>query len=279
MGGSVVFALWLGGIGLLSFWHPLGGEGLLVLAAGALFFILGAVDDVLGLVHRRSLGLSVPWKMILSTLFVSILCFALRGNAFGLVLVPFTTLAIQLPTVASFALAWFAFLGTTHGMNLADGLDGLAGGLAAIILVGILIIRPTTANLVLVLPLLGALVGFLWINVHPASLFLGDAGSYFLGGTIAALAWVNGLTFVLPLLAGVLVLEAASVILQVGFRRGLRRRFFRMAPLHHHFEEGTGVSEHSIVPAPDWPETKVTLRFWILQLVFVGLAVLAIRLG
>jgi len=277
MGGLVLFALWLGGVGVILIRHPLEGRALLVLAAGSLFLLLGAADDLLGLMHRRSLGLSVAWKMFLSTLFVAILFFAFRTCSVEAVLVPFTGIALELPASAAFFLAWFAFLGTTHGMNLADGLDGLASGLAAIALAGILIIRPTPGNIVLILPLLGALVGFLWVNAHPAGLFLGDTGSYFLGGVIAAVAWVNGLAFLLPLLAGVLVLEAVSVILQVGFRRWMGRRLFRMAPIHHHFEEGTGVRERHIVPAPDWPESKITIRFWILQLVFVAVAVLATR--
>ena len=277
MGGLIIALLWAAAVGVLSIWNPLGRTTLFVLATGGLFAGVGALDDALSLRRRRSAGLSAPAKLVLSSLGVVGLYFAFGDVLSGPVQVPFTHVSVELPAVASFALLWFVMVGTTNGMNLADGLDGLSGGVAVILLVGLVLLRPTAETLTLAVPLIGALVGFLWINVHPAGLFLGDIGAYFLGGVVAAVALANGLSFLLPILGGVLVLESVSVILQVGSRRLFGRRIFRMAPFHHHFERGaTTVREH-LLPAFEWAEGKITVRFWMLGIVFLGLALIAAR--
>ncbi len=127
----------------------------------------------------------------------------------------------------------------------------------------------------LILPLIGALAGFLWLNAHPASLFLGDVGSFALGGVIGALALANGAALLLPILAGVFVLEAVSVILQVGILRLTGKRLFKMSPLHHHFENSSNRGATHWLPAFEWPESKVTTRFMLLQAGFVVLAIWA----
>jgi len=276
MGGVVIFILWIISLGVLWRSGVLPPSAGAIALSGGLFFGLGAIDDLISVARRRSLGLSIRWKMGLSTLFVVALWFAFRDVLAGPQTIPFAGASVVLPSVASLALTWFAVLGTAHGLNLADGLDGLAAGLAILMLLGILALRPTAANVALILPLVGSTAGFLWVNAHPAKLFLGDAGSYFLGGLVATVALANGLAFVLPILAGVLVAEALSVIVQVVSRRLFGRRVFRMSPLHHHFEKGTGVTASHIVPAPDWEETQITTRLWIIQALFVGLAAWAI---
>ena len=279
MGGALLCLLWVGAVGLLSFLRGLSPAAGLVLAGGGLFAAIGAADDLISLRKGRSLGLSPLQKILLSTVAVGLLFFLFREPLSAPAVIPFTSIELTLPPVALFALAWFVFLGTTNGTNLADGLDGLSAGLVAIALVGFLLLRPGPENAALCLPLIAVLLGFLWNNVHPAGLFMGDVGSFFLGGTLAALAMANGLAFILPFLGGVLVLEVASAMLQVATLKLTGRRLFRMTPLHHHFETDLGVTWRSLIPGPRWPESRIVLRFWIVQAGFVLLALVAGRLA
>ncbi len=153
--------------------------------------------------------------------------------------------------------AAFAIVAMSNGVNLTDGLDGLAGGTLIFAFVSFLIIAllnsPAQPNLAILCSLIiGALLGFLWFNVHPAQIFMGDAGSLSLGATLAVVSLITGQILILPLIGIIFVLEAGSVLLQVAFFKVTHgRRILRMSPLHHHYELG------------GWPETKITLRFWI----------------
>jgi len=275
MGGLIILLAWIAGILSLSAavpWTRLTG---LVLTAGLMYGAIGAADDLISLRRRQSAGLSAGGKLALSTLASVVLFFVFRDTILVPILVPFTQTSISLPPAAAFFLTWFVFLATTNGVNLTDGLDGLAGGVSLLILVGVLLLAPDRGTVAVTLPLAGTLLGFLWINGHPAGLFLGDVGSYALGGVIAALSLARGLAFLLPILAGVLVLEVGSVILQVASFRWTGLRIFRMSPLHHHFEAGSAPSSRYILRAPNWPEEKIAIRFWIVQALFVAIAVLA----
>ena len=275
MGGVLVLVLWIAAALALTRISPLTPVAGLVLLAGVLFGGIGILDDVLSLRRKHSTGLTGWTKILLSTGVSAILFFLFRDVLLTPVLVPFTAISLTLPPAAGFLLTWFVFLATTNGANLADGLDGLATGLVLIILIGFAVIAPTLGQLSLILPLAGVLLGFLWINAHPAGLFLGDAGSFALGGIVAALALSQGLTFVLPILAGVLVLEAGSVIVQVTSVRLTGVRFFRMSPLHHHFEGGSRNNVQHRLPAPNWAEQQIAMRFWIAQAVCTAIAILA----
>lgn len=148
----------------------------------------------------------------------------------------------------------FVVVGSINAFNFTDGLDGLAAGITAIILLAFL--HDPTAVI-----LLGALLGFLWFNAHPARLFMGGVGSEALGAAIAGLAIVHGDVWRLPILALIPVAEVVSVIVQVGyFRVTGGKRLLKMSPLHHHFE------------LSGWPETQVVLRFWIVTGLLVALA-------
>ena len=143
-------------------------------------------------------------------------------------------------------------------MNITDGLDGLSGGTLAIAFVAYMLIALLNAplaqpNLALLCALIiGALLGFLWFNVHPAQIFIGDSGALSLGATLAVTALITGQILVLPLIGIIFVIETMSVILQVGyFKLSGGKRLFRMSPIHHHFELG------------GWDEEKITIRFWI----------------
>ena len=278
MGGVVVLLFW--GISLCSL--PLSlrlsSEGLFVFLAGFSFGAIGLVDDLISMGYRRSLGL-LPWqKLLLGTAASAGLFFAFRGLLCPPLRVPFSTLTLTLSTIPSFFLAWIVFLATTNCMNLTDGLDGLASGVSVIILLGFLALGPGGELRSVIVPLIACLIGFLWVNGHPARLFLGNVGSFFLGGVVAACALVSGTAFLLPLLAGVLVLEGSSVIIQVAYFRATGRRVFKIAPLHHHFEHAEGIDYSYWLPACEWPEPRITLRLWIVQTLCVGLAILAARL-
>jgi phospho-N-acetylmuramoyl-pentapeptide-transferase len=154
----------------------------------------------------------------------------------------------------------FAMVGSINAFNFTDGLDGLAGGVSAIVLLfflgGLVAVGAPLAA-----ALLGALLGFLWYNAHPARVFMGGVGAEAIGAVVAALAIVQGHVFLLPLIAIIPVLEVLSVIVQVSYFRATGgKRLLRMSPLHHHFEL-VGLSE-----------TKITARFWLVTAVAVALA-------
>jgi phospho-N-acetylmuramoyl-pentapeptide-transferase len=279
MGGLAVLVIWIAAASSLWIAIPPTAHMGFPLAAGVLFGAIGAADDVVALRYRRSLGLSPLAKIALITLVTVILFFSFKGTLSVRMLVPFSGLTVAVPPVTLFFFAWLAFLATSNGMNLTDGLDGLAAGVSILALAGILMLAPSHENLAALLPLIAVLVGFLWMNTFPAALFLGDVGSFALGGVVAAAALVNGLAFLLPLLAGVIVLEVGSVIFQLGCLKWTGRRLFKMSPLHHHFEATEPLKGGHFLPAARWAEPKITVRFWILEALFVGLAVFAGRLA
>jgi phospho-N-acetylmuramoyl-pentapeptide-transferase len=217
--------------------------------------LLGFADDYTKLSKRRSLGLRGRTKLVV-TLLISI----------GLWLVA-TRLADLPDTVklrvvdAQIDLGYFypvfiylVVAGTTSAVNLTDGLDGLAAGSVAIVLLAYIGITFTTQQDALALVagcLAGACVGFLWFNSFPASIFMGDTGSLGLGGAVAALAVMTKTEVLLIILGGIFVIEALSVLIQVFSFQAFRKRVFLMAPIHHHFE------------LKAWSETKIILRFWI----------------
>ncbi|MBU0595578.1 phospho-N-acetylmuramoyl-pentapeptide-transferase [Candidatus Bipolaricaulota bacterium] len=276
MGGLVLLGLWVVAVVCLQPWRRDARSIAFVLTAGTLYGGIGWLDDWLSIRKRHSTGLTVVQKLGLASLASLLLYFVFTDVVAAPLALPFTSLTVSLPPVAVFFVTWLVFLATTNSLNLADGLDGLAGGLALLIVCGLLVLAPTRGHLLLGFPLIAALLGFLWTNVHPAALFLGDVGSFAIGGIIAALALASGLSLVLPLLAGVLVLEAAAVLLQVSLFRLTGKRLFKMAPLHHHFEAAVAPQERKcLIRSYEWPETKVTARFLILQALFIAVAVWA----
>ena len=166
------------------------------------------------------------------------------------------------------AFATLAIVAAANGVNITDGLDGLSGGTLAIAFVAYMLIALLNfpiaqPNLALLCALIiGALLGFLWFNVHPAQIFIGDSGALSLGATLAVTALITGQILVLPLIGIIFVIETMSVILQVAyFKVSGGKRLFRMSPIHHHFELG------------GWDEEKITIRFWIVGILAALLGV------
>jgi phospho-N-acetylmuramoyl-pentapeptide-transferase len=228
-----------------------------VLATALVMAALGFADDVIKLRRRRSLGVSGRTKLFVQAVAALGLWIlvkekvGLNGSLDLWVVDANVELGFAYPILIFLVLA-----GATNGVNLTDGLDGLAAGCAAIVLLTYTVMTFITRgqqDLALVSAcLVGACVGFLWFNSFPASVFMGDTGSLGLGGAIAALAVVTKTEVLLILIGGIFVIEALSVAIQVFAFQRFRRRIFLMAPIHHHFE------------LAGWSETKIILRFWII---------------
>ena len=275
MGGVVILTLW--GIALAILHNDVSSDGLFIFLGGLLFGMIGLLDDLLSQIHRRSLGL-LPREKIALSLFVTLVLFFSFPALYQVpIRIPFSSIAFGLPRAVFFFLLCGVFLSTTNSMNLTDGLDGLATGTSIIILAGYMILFHDHATLTAILPLIGILVGFLWVNTYPARLFLGDVGSFALGGVIGALALATGTSLSLVLLAGLLVAESASVIVQVTYFRLTGRRIFKISPFHHHFESAKGIDYDYLLPNVEWPEPRIVTRLWIVQAILMGIGVLSIH--
>jgi phospho-N-acetylmuramoyl-pentapeptide-transferase len=230
---------------------------LAVLATALAMSALGFADDIIKLRRRRSLGVSGRTKLAVQAVTaIGLWVFVtgpvgLNGELDLRVIDAHVELGVVYPVLIFLVLA-----GATNGVNLTDGLDGLAAGCAAIVLLTYTVMTFITHGqqdlALLSACLVGACVGFLWFNSFPASVFMGDTGSLGLGGAIAALAVVTKTEVLLIVIGGIFVIEALSVGIQVFAFQRFRRRVFLMAPIHHHFE------------LAGWSETKIILRFWII---------------
>jgi phospho-N-acetylmuramoyl-pentapeptide-transferase len=226
---------------------------------------IGFADDFIKIVKRRSLGLSARWKLLLQVILAFGLWWVARHSVGLAPVLNFRIgdASIDLGPVLYFVLVFLVIAGTSNGVNLTDGLDGLAAGSCAIVLLAYTAIAFVTneqQNLALLSAcLVGACIGFLWFNAFPASIFMGDTGSLGLGGAIGALAVMTQTEVLLIIIGGIFVIEALSVAIQVFSFKTFRRRVLLMAPLHHHFEMMA------------WSETKIMLRFWIVAAVCSGI--------
>jgi phospho-N-acetylmuramoyl-pentapeptide-transferase len=259
-------------------------SGLAVLVATVLLALLGFVDDLIKVRRRRSLGLSKTAKVIGQAL-VAIVFGIIAVNGAG---VP-TELSFIRATGLDLGVFFFVWIfvilaASSNGVNLTDGLDGLASGASILVLSAYVFIAfwqfrhtcelgptpacyPVDVNAALDVAIVagaavGATAGFLWWNAAPARIFMGDTGALALGGLMGALAIVTSTQLLLVVLGGLFVIETTSVIVQVIAFRGFGTRVFRMSPIHHHFE------------LAGWPEFTVIVRFWIVT----GLCV-AVGLG
>jgi phospho-N-acetylmuramoyl-pentapeptide-transferase len=253
LGGIVIFLAFAIPFLILSTrdWKSLGVFGVALACA-----LLGFADDYTKIVKRRSLGLRARTKLVVTIAISLGLWWVATQEAHlpSTVNLRFVDVTIDLgPLFPVFI--YFVVAGTTSAVNLTDGLDGLAAGCAAIVLlayIGITFITTGERDLTMLAGcLVGACIGFLWFNSFPASIFMGDTGSLGLGGAIAGLAIMTRTEVLLVLLGGIFVIEALSVLIQVFSFQTFRKRVFLMAPIHHHFE------------LQGWSETKIILRFWI----------------
>jgi phospho-N-acetylmuramoyl-pentapeptide-transferase len=268
------------------------------------FGAVGFADDYLKVVHRRNLGLTARAKMgyqIAASIVIAVALIALqhRGEYSTRLVVPFfkqvhPDLVVQrwlayphlwpLAFLPFVVFVVFVIVASSNAVNLTDGLDGLAIG-CTVIAAGALAVltylsghatfaaylelqrMPQIGELTIFCgAMVGSAIGFLWYNAHPAEVFMGDVGSLALGGAIGTVAVMIKQELLLPFIGGIFVIEALSVILQVGSYKLRKKRIFKMAPIHHHFE------------LLGWSESKVIVRFWIASLVFALFALTTLKL-
>ncbi|MBP1760674.1 MAG: Phospho-N-acetylmuramoyl-pentapeptide-transferase [Firmicutes bacterium] len=230
---------------------------------------IGFWDDYIKVVLKRSLGLRARDKLLLQTLVGLIMGLLLlfyldRGTS---LIIPFTKATIDLGLLY-IPFIMLVLIATSNGVNLTDGLDGLAAGVTIPVALAYIVISIMLGNFNMIIfgaTLVGACLGFLVFNHYPAKVFMGDTGSMAIGGAVTALAAINRSEIALLIIGGVFVIESLSDIIQVASFKTTGRRVFRMAPLHHHFE------------LKGWPERKVVLMFWLLSLGFALLGILAYK--
>jgi len=256
----LLIAILMNGSSLLGM-RVLGRSILVPMAAMVGFGILGAIDDWEGLRgSRKGLGMRARTKFALQVALALVLAFIL----YFLLDVP----QLYLPGIQGeieigywwILIAVFVIVSSTNAINLTDGLDGMAGLITATAFVtygGVALFQGQIYLARICFSLVGAIFGFLWFNVHPALLFMGDVGSLSLGATLAVVALMTGQWAILPVVIIIPVSIVMSDILQIGyFKLTKGRRLFKMAPLHHHFE------------LSGWSETQVVQRFWLISLLF-----------
>ena len=271
--------------------------------ASMAFGAIGFADDYLKVVHRRNLGLTGRGKLLYQILTsvsiaVVLVLFQARGEYDTHLIVPFFKNVRPDLVIDSlqhgywWPLAFLPFIlfvsivivGSSNAVNLTDGLDGLAIGCTVIAAGALTVLTYVSGHAVFAdylelqrMPqvgeltifcgaMVGASIGFLWYNAHPAEIFMGDVGSLLLGGAIGTVAVIIKQELLLPFIGGIFVIEALSVILQVGSYKLRKKRIFKMAPLHHHFE------------LLGWSESKIIVRFWILSLIFALFALTTLKL-
>ncbi len=268
------------------------------------FGAIGFADDYLKIIHKRNLGLTARAKLMLQgissfAIAVVLIRFQFQGGYSTHLIVPFLKrfhpdLVISSlqhnPYLWPLAFAPFVIFivlvitFSSNAVNLTDGLDGLAIGCTVIAAGALTVLTYVSGHAIFAsyleltyLPRVGELgifcgamvgssIGFLWYNAHPAEIFMGDVGSLALGGAIATVAVIVKQELLLPFIGGIFVIEGISVILQVGSYKLRKKRIFKMAPLHHHFE------------LMGWSESKIIVRFWIASLVFALFALTTLKL-
>jgi len=226
---------------------------------------IGFIDDYLKITRRRSLGLSARYKLLMQ-LGLAVGLWYVARHSVGLdssLELRISHASLDIPDGLYPLVIFLVIAGSSNAVNLTDGLDGLAAGCCAIVLLAYTAITFITTGehslSLLSACLVGGCIGFLWFNAFPASIFMGDTGSLGLGGAIGALAVMTQTEILLIITGGIFVIEALSVALQVATFKMLRRRVLLMAPVHHHFE------------LMAWSETKIMLRFWIIAAVCSGI--------
>lgn len=229
------------------------------------FGLVGFLDDYIKIVFKRSLGLTARQKLIGQLLFSVIICVLLYTNHHST--------AIAIPgTSVKWELGWFYYvfitlmlLATSNAVNFTDGVDGLLSGVSAIAFGAFAIIALQAsehASAIAAAAMIGAVLGFLVFNAHPAKVFMGDSGSLGIGGAIAAIAILTKTELLFIIIGGIFVIELLSVVLQVGSFKLRGKRIFKMSPIHHHFE------------LSGWSEWRVVTTFWAAGLVLAALGLI-----
>ncbi|MDR2536392.1 MAG: phospho-N-acetylmuramoyl-pentapeptide-transferase [Treponema sp.] len=285
MGGTlIIFSVVLS----MLLWQDLGNNKVwLTLEAFIALGIIGFIDDYLKVSRRNSDGLPA-WAKLMGQFIVAtgVVLFLYFSGEEGItsLYIPFFKNPVIDMGVLWIPFGVFLIVGESNAVNFSDGLDGLATGLLLLVFITLAIITYLSGRAdysaylgipyimgageltVFCLAAVGACIGFLWFNTYPAEVFMGDVGSLPLGGVIAVISLIIKKEILILIIGGVFILEIASVIIQVAFFKLRKKRVFKMAPLHHHFE------------LSGWVETKVVIRFWILGGLFAIIALSTLKI-
>ena len=228
--------------------YKLSDEAMVVMYGMLAFGLIGFLDDMLKIIHKHNEGLTSKQKFLLQLLFSVIAAWYGYTSIGTEISIPFTNIQVNLGWIF-IPFVMFYFVALTNAVNLTDGLDGLNTSVTIIVMIFFAIVSFGTGHksvAVFSVALIGGLIGFLKYNRYPAKVFMGDTGSIALGGAISTILLVLKNPLVIIIVGGIYVLETVSVIIQVTYYKKTKKRFFKMAPIHHHFEQ-LGWSEVKIV--------------------------------
>jgi len=227
------------------------------------FGLIGFLDDYIKIVFKRSLGLTARQKLIGQLLFSAIMCILLIQNGHSTAIhVPGTSFSFDWGGWFYYPFIVIMMLAISNAVNFTDGLDGLLSGVSAIAFAAFALVAMQATSLsaaVCAAAMIGAVLGFLVFNAHPAKVFMGDTGSLGIGGAIGAIAIVTKTELLFIVIGGVFVIEMLSVVLQVASFKTRGKRIFKMSPIHHHFE------------LSGWSEWRVVITFWLAGIVLAGI--------
>lgn len=266
MGGVIfLFSIVISTFGVSIYYGEFTVQSVVLLIVLLGFGIVGFLDDGLKIIFKRNLGLTSLQKLIAQIVISVLAYFLLKGTGFANELsVPYTEIVLNFGTFyILFMVFWL--VGFSNAVNLTDGLDGLVAGTGAVAFAAfgvIAYVQDQTDLSIFSFAVAGALLGFLIFNKNPAKVFMGDTGSLALGGALGIVSILTHQELLLLLIGLVFVVETASVMLQVGSFKIRKKRIFKMAPIHHHFE------------LSGWSEQRVVVTFWIVGIICALIAVL-----
>ncbi|MDU2582447.1 MAG: phospho-N-acetylmuramoyl-pentapeptide-transferase [Anaerococcus hydrogenalis] len=263
--GGIIFLI--SALVLTLIFVPFSMKTFILLLATFGFGSIGFVDDFRKLVLKRSLGLTAKQKIILQvalSFVIAVLCFIFQNDTITKLWIPFTDFRLNV-SILGIPIMMFIMIGTSNAVNLTDGLDGLSTQVSIPVFITFIILAQNIENKLFASIMLGAVLGFLFYNSNPASVFMGDTGSMAIGGAVVALAINAGMTLFLVILGGVYVAESLSVIIQVAsYKFRNKKRIFLMTPIHHHYE------------LKGYKEPKIVTGFTIVSVILSLITLLAV---
>lgn len=263
--GGIIFLI--SALVLTLIFVPFSMKTFILLLATFGFGAIGFVDDFRKLVLKRSLGLTAKQKIILQvalSFVIAVLCFIFQNDTITKLWIPFTDFRLNV-SILGIPIMMFIMIGTSNAVNLTDGLDGLSTQVSIPVFITFIILAQNVENKLFASIMLGAVIGFLFYNSNPASVFMGDTGSMAIGGAVVALAINEGMTLFLVILGGVYVAESLSVIIQVAsYKFRNKKRIFLMTPIHHHYE------------LKGYKEPKIVTGFTIVSVILSLITLLAV---
>lgn len=263
--GGIIFLI--SALVLTLIFVPFSMKTFILLLATFGFGAIGFIDDFRKLVLKRSLGLTAKQKIILQVILsfvIAILCFIFQNDTITKLWIPFTDIRLNV-SIFGIPMMMFIMIGTSNAVNLTDGLDGLSSQVSIPVFLTFIILGQNIEDELFASIMLGGVLGFLFYNSNPASVFMGDTGSMAIGGAVVALAINMGMTLFLVILGGVYVAEALSVMIQVAsYKLRNKKRIFLMTPIHHHFE------------LKGYKEPKIVTGFTIVSVILSLITLLAV---